>query len=92
MSLFHSPLYKDALAQLNMAAEISKADPNIVERLRYPKRAIQVSIPIRLDDGTVKTFEGYRVQHNMTLGPGKGGIRYHTTKLIFQRPLPLPCL
>jgi glutamate dehydrogenase (NAD(P)+) len=77
MSLFHSPLYKDALAQLNMAAEISKADPNIVERLRYPKRAIQVSIPIRLDDGTVKTFEGYRVQHNMTLGPGKGGIRYH---------------
>jgi glutamate dehydrogenase (NAD(P)+) len=77
MSLFHSPLYKDALAQLELATEIAKFDPNIVERLRYPKRAIQVSIPIRLDDGTVKTFEGYRVQHNMTLGPGKGGIRYH---------------
>lgn len=77
MSLYHSPLYQDALAQLEMSAEIMQADPNIIERLKYPKRAIQVSIPIRLDDGTVKTFEGYRVQHNMTLGPGKGGIRFH---------------
>ncbi len=72
-----SPLYKDALYQLESAAETAKIDPNVVERLRYPKRAIQVSVPIRLDDGTVKTFEGYRVQHNMTLGPGKGGIRFH---------------
>ena len=77
MSLYHSPLYKDALAQLEMASEAMGADPNIIERLKYPKRAIQVSIPIRLDDGTVKTFEGFRVQHNMTLGPGKGGIRFH---------------
>jgi glutamate dehydrogenase (NAD(P)+) len=71
------PLYKDALYQLEMAAGISNLDPNLVERLRLPKRAIQVSIPVRLDDGTVRTFEGYRVQHNMTLGPGKGGIRFH---------------
>lgn len=77
MSLYHSPLYKDALAQLEQAATVMGADPNIVERLKYPKRAIQVSVPIRLDDGSVKTFEGYRVQHNMTLGPGKGGIRFH---------------
>lgn len=77
MALYSSKLYKDALAQLEHAQEVMGADPNIVERLRYPKRAIQVSIPIRLDDGTVKTFEGYRVQHNMTLGPGKGGIRFH---------------
>lgn len=77
MSLYHSPLYQDSLAQLEEAASISKADPNIIERLKTPKRAIQVAIPIRLDDGTVKTFEGYRVQHNMTLGPGKGGIRFH---------------
>jgi len=77
MSLYHSPLYRDALAQMEQAAEIMQADPNIVERLKYPKRAIQVSVPIRLDDGSVKTFEGYRVQHNMTLGPGKGGIRFH---------------
>ena len=77
MALYHSPLYKDALAQLEEAASVMKADENIIERLKKPKRAIQVSIPIRLDDGTVKTFEGYRVQHNLTLGPGKGGIRFH---------------
>lgn len=77
MALYHSPLYQDALAQLETAQRVMDADPNIIERLKYPKRAIQVSIPIRLDDGTVKTFEGYRVQHNMTLGPGKGGIRFH---------------
>lgn len=77
MSLYHSDLYKDALAQMEVAASAMNADPNVIERLRYPKRAITVSIPIRLDDGTVKTFEGYRVQHNMTLGPGKGGIRFH---------------
>ena len=76
-SLYDSPLYQDALAQMEEAASAMGADPNIYERLKYPKRAIQVSIPIRLDDGTVKTFEGYRVQHNMTLGPGKGGIRFH---------------
>jgi len=77
MSLFESPFFQDAYAQLESSAEIMKLDPNVLERLKYPKRALQVSVPIRLDDGTVKVFEGYRVQHNMTLGPGKGGIRYH---------------
>ncbi len=75
--LFSSELYQDAWLQLHQAAGTMKLDPNILERLKYPKRAIQVSVPIRLDDGTVKTFEAYRVQHNMTLGPGKGGIRFH---------------
>ena len=75
--LYDSLLYKDSVAQLSTAAEFGKLDPNIVERLRHPKRAIEVSVPVRLDDGSVKTFKGYRVQHNMTLGPGKGGIRYH---------------
>lgn len=72
-----SPLYRDAVAQLEKSASIMGLDPNIMERLKYPKRALQVAVPIRLDDGTVKTFQGYRVQHNMTLGPGKGGIRFH---------------
>jgi len=75
--LFDSPLFKDAFEQLEDAANIMGLDPNIAERLKYPKRALQVAVPIRLDDGTVKTFMGYRVQHNMTLGPGKGGIRFH---------------
>lgn len=77
MSLFESPLFKDAFDQLERAAGTMGLDPNIAERLKYPKRALSVSVPIRLDDGTVKTFMGYRVQHNMTIGPGKGGIRYH---------------
>ncbi len=77
MSLMDSPLYRDAVAQLEKSASIMGLDPNIMERLKYPKRALQVAVPIRLDDGTVKTFQGYRVQHNMTLGPGKGGIRFH---------------
>ena len=66
-------LYHDAITQLEDAASTMKLDPNILDRLRTPKRAIMVSVPIRLDDGTVKTFMGYRVQHNMTIGPGKGG-------------------
>lgn len=70
-------LYQDALSQIQGAGEIMKIDTNILERLRYPKRALQVSVPVRLDDGSVKVFEGFRVQHNMTLGPGKGGIRFH---------------
>jgi glutamate dehydrogenase/leucine dehydrogenase len=77
MSLFESPFFQDAYSQLESAGTRMKLDPNVLERLKYPKRALQVSVPIRLDDGTVKVFEGYRVQHNMTLGPGKGGIRFH---------------
>ncbi len=77
MSLLESQLYRDALEQLESSASIMNLDRNILSRLQYPKRALVVSIPIRLDDGSVKTFMGYRVQHNMTLGPGKGGIRYH---------------
>jgi len=72
-----APLYQNALSQLEKSAKVTCVDPNCIERLRTPKRAIQVAVPIRLDDGTIKTFEGYRVQHNMTLGPGKGGIRFH---------------
>ena len=77
MSLDESPLYKDSISILEHATHIMSLDVNIFERLRYPKRAIQVAVPIRLDDGSVQTFQGFRVQHNMVLGPGKGGIRFH---------------
>jgi glutamate dehydrogenase (NAD(P)+) len=77
MSLFDAPLFKDAFKQLEDASEVMGLDRNILERLKYPKRALQVAVPIRLDDGSVRTFQGFRVQHNMTLGPGKGGIRFH---------------
>lgn len=72
-----SELYRNAIEEIRHASEVAGINPDIVERLRLPKRALVVSIPIRLDDGSVRTFEGYRVQHNMTLGPTKGGIRYH---------------
>ena len=72
-----SALYQNSVKQLEEAAFVMKLDPNILERLKRPKRALVVSVPIRLDDGSIAVFEGFRVQHNMTLGPGKGGIRYH---------------
>lgn len=52
-------------------------DKNILRRLCTPKRSLIVSVPVRMDDGQIQVFEGYRVHHNMTLGPAKGGIRYH---------------
>jgi glutamate dehydrogenase (NAD(P)+) len=72
-----SDLYRNSVIELTEAAKVMKLDPNILERLQVPKRALIVSVPIRLDDGSIRCFEGFRVQHNMTLGPGKGGIRFH---------------
>jgi glutamate dehydrogenase (NAD(P)+) len=72
-----SPLYQNAVLDLEMAGRTMDLSPNVLERLKMPKKAMCVSIPVRMDDGSVKTFEGYRVQHSTTLGPGKGGIRFH---------------
>lgn len=66
-----------ACQQLDTVAEKINLDKSIHAKLRNCKRALIVSIPIRMDDGTVKVFEGYRVQHNLERGPAKGGIRYH---------------
>jgi len=59
------------------AAEALDLDPNIREMIGYPERCLIVHIPVRLDDGTIKRFEGFRVQFNTARGPAKGGIRYH---------------
>lgn len=72
-----SELYANVIQQLDAAVKVAGVEANVAERLKHPKRAVVVSVPIRLDDGSIVTFEGYRVQHNMTLGPAKGGIRYH---------------
>jgi len=72
-----SPLYQNAVLDLETAARVMDLNPGVLERLKMPKKAMCVSIPVRMDDGSVKTFEGYRVQHSTTLGPGKGGIRFH---------------
>jgi glutamate dehydrogenase/leucine dehydrogenase len=66
-----------ALEQLNKSARILNLDPNLHEMLKYPKRILSVFVPVRMDDGSVKIFKGFRSQHNDALGPFKGGIRYH---------------
>ncbi len=76
-NLVEGHLYANTLKLLNETAEVMRLDPNIHERLKKPKRAIMVSVPVRMDDTSVKVFSGYRVQHSSTLGPCKGGIRYH---------------
>jgi glutamate dehydrogenase (NAD(P)+) len=66
-----------ALRQLDLAADRIRLDPNVRNRLSRPGRALIVSVPTRMDDGSVHVYTGYRVQHNDALGPFKGGIRYH---------------
>ncbi len=73
----NGPLFQNAVQGLEEAAKIINCDPNVLERLKRPRRCLTVSIPVRMDDYTVKVFTGYRVQYNATLGPYKGGIRYH---------------
>lgn len=77
-SLFEmSPLYRMAVQQLEDVAAVINLDKNILERMAQPKRALVVSVPIRMDDGNTHNFIGYRVQHSLTSGPSKGGMRYH---------------
>src|SRR5690606_18736600 len=71
------PLYQNVLQNLQTAGELINLNRNVLERLKTPRRAIMVSVPVRMDDDRVKVFQGYRVQHNQTLGPFKGGLRYH---------------
>src|SRR5438046_3419491 len=73
---FESHLYRTALAQLDRVAAKLQLEPDIHERLRYPRRALIVSVPIRMDDGKTQVFQGYRVHHSTVLGPTKGGLRY----------------
>jgi len=73
-----SPL-DNALEQFDTAASYLEVPPGILEKLRYPRREISVHFPVKMDDGSIRMFSGYRVQHNDTRGPFKGGIRYHPT-------------
>jgi glutamate dehydrogenase (NAD(P)+) len=66
-----------AQGQLDDVAALIGLDPSVHSYMREPKRVLTVSIPVRMDSGQFRMFEGYRVQHNMARGPGKGGIRFH---------------
>jgi glutamate dehydrogenase (NAD(P)+) len=77
MQEFYNKTFLMAQKQLDEVAELMNLDAGIHERLRYPRKALIVSVPIKLDNGNTKVFSGYRVQHDQTLGPTKGGIRFH---------------
>ena len=69
--------FRIAQIQFDMAAEYLKLDPGLRQILRTPKRVMEVSIPVKMDNGQMKVFTGFRVQHNVARGPAKGGLRYH---------------
>jgi glutamate dehydrogenase (NAD(P)+) len=72
-----SSIFIEMLQEFDEAARIVGLDPGIWEILTHPKRQVTVSCPVQLDNGRIRVFTGYRVQYNITLGPAKGGIRYH---------------
>src|ERR1700682_6449977 len=69
--------FEVAQRQFDEAAEAMGLDPAMREVLRVPQRELIVNFPVRMDDESVRVFTGYRVQHNITRGPAKGGLRYH---------------
>lgn len=70
-------LFKNVVSSLETTAKVINLDKNVLSRLRQPRRSVIVSVPVRMDDQSVRVFTGYRVQYSSTLGPYKGGIRYH---------------
>ena len=70
-------IYEAAMIPVTKAAKITQLDANIAAILASPERTLEVSIPVRLDNGQVKVFTGYRSQHSTACGPAKGGIRFH---------------
>ena len=77
MDIYADPAYAMATEQFQVIADYLELDENVRARMLNPKRAIAVTLPIRFDDGHVQTFQGYRVQHHLAMGPTKGGVRFH---------------
>ena len=73
----HGTLFSGMLQEFEGAARILNLEPGIWQMLTHPKRQIIVSCPVQMDNGEIQVFTGFRVQYNVTLGPAKGGIRYH---------------
>lgn len=76
MSKEYNPL-ESARQEIKKACDLLGLDPAVYELLKEPRRVIEVSIPVKMDDGSLKVFKGYRSAHNDAVGPNKGGIRYH---------------
>jgi glutamate dehydrogenase (NAD(P)+) len=73
----HGPIFSAMLQEFDGAARLLNLEPGIWKILTTPKRQITVSCPVQMDNGEIEVFTGYRVQYTITLGPAKGGIRYH---------------
>lgn len=70
-------IFENAISRLDTAFENANIEPEVLEQLKHPKQILEVAVPLRMDDGSLRVFRGYRVRHNDALGPTKGGIRYH---------------
>ncbi len=73
----HASAFDNALKQFDRAAEILKLDSDQIAMIKEPRRIIEVKLPVRMDDGKIGIFKGYRVQHSIARGPAKGGVRFH---------------
>ncbi len=77
MEIYDHPTFRMACEQFDLVADHLQIPDSDRDRLKYPKRAMVVALPIHRDDGRTEVFSGYRVQHHLTLGPTKGGLRFH---------------
>jgi len=77
VKIYEHPTFHMACQQFDLVADYLEIPTDLRDRLKYPKRSMTVALPIHCDDGTVRVFAGYRVQHHLTLGPTKGGLRFH---------------
>jgi glutamate dehydrogenase (NAD(P)+) len=77
MEIYAHPTFQMACQQFDLVADHLQIPISDRERLKYPKRSMIVALPVHMDDGSTRVFTGYRVQHHLTLGPTKGGLRYH---------------
>src|SRR5438552_8576237 len=77
MEIYDHPTFGMSCQQVDLVAEHLQIPESERARIKYPKRSMAVALPIHCDDGTTRVFTGYRVQHHLTLGPTKGGLRYH---------------
>ena len=77
MKIYDHPTFQMACRQFDLVADYLEIPQDERDRIKYPKRSMTVALPIHCDDGQVRVFAGYRVQHHLTLGPTKGGLRYH---------------
>ena len=77
MDIYKHPTFDMACEQFDLVADLLQMPQSERERVKYPKRSLTVAVPVRMDSGEVQVFSGYRVQHHLSLGPTKGGMRFH---------------